>query len=84
MARAVGVWVDGQPTLIGLRTRLRLALTSLTGAPHAPVVVTVAPAVDWDRLDPAARHKAVAGLDQFLLSHPALASQVPALAAVRP
>jgi exosortase/archaeosortase family protein len=47
---AVAVWIDGKPVRPGLRMRLRMALDSLLGASHAPLVMTVAPAVDWQAL----------------------------------
>ncbi len=49
-AMAVAVWVNGKPTLPGLRDRLRLAWTSLSGARIAPVVITVKPEVNWSTL----------------------------------
>jgi exosortase len=83
MAMAAGIWIGGEPAQVGLTTRLHMALTSLTGSRFAPVLVTVAPAVDWSRLSPLERLRAEKNLSEFLLSHPELAAQVKAMAAVR-
>jgi exosortase A len=78
-AIAVGLWVGGQPTRIGLALRARMAWHSLVGTPFAPVLVTIAPAVDWLKLSTEERRRAERSLTEFLLSHPALPDQIPAL-----
>jgi hypothetical protein len=82
MVMAVGLWVGGEPARLGLPMRLGMALTSLTGAPFSPVLITIMPAVDWAQLSPLARQRAGHTLTEFLLSHPGLGDQVRALAEV--
>lgn len=80
---AVSVWIDGKPVRPGLAMRARMALNSLLGSAHAPVVMTVTPVVDWARLPPAEHQAMQASLPAFLLSHPGLAAEVGASSAVR-
>ena len=77
----VSVWVDGAPARLGLPMRSRLAWTSLTGAPLAPVLVTVRPAVNWDDLTPEQRRRTDTALTEFLLSRSDIAATVRQLAA---
>lgn len=79
---AVGVWVNGEPTLAGLALRARMAWTSVTGARFAPIVVTITPAIDWARLPFGARQRLEKALTDFLLSHPELPDQINKLADV--
>lgn len=80
---AVSVWVDGKPVQPGLAMRARMALNSLLGSAYAPLVMTVTPVADWNKLPPAEREAKEASLSAFLLSHPDLAAQVGALTAVQ-
>jgi hypothetical protein len=80
---AVAVWVEGRPVRPGMGMRLHMALDSLTGTSHVPVVMTVTPAVDWDNLSPVAREGAETGLRAFISNHPNLADQVSVLSAVK-
>jgi exosortase A len=82
-AIAVSVWVDGQPVRPGLAMRVRMAISSLFGSAHTPIVMTVTPAVDWSRLDGQSRQKIHAGLTTFLLSHPDLIRTVGALSSLQ-
>lgn len=50
---AVSIWVDGKPVRPGLTTRMRMAVDSLLGTAFSPMVVTISPAVDWDKASPA-------------------------------
>jgi exosortase A len=80
---AVSVWVDGQPVRPGLGMRLRMALESLTGSAHAPLVMTVSPNLDWTTLTPTARRNAVDDLVAFLIGHPGLNQAVGAATALK-
>ncbi|HEY0184538.1 MAG TPA: hypothetical protein VGC09_17180, partial [Rhodopila sp.] len=66
---AVAVWVDGKPVRPGLAMRARMAMTSLFGSAFAPMVVTVAPALDWESIAGPERMDALARLPAFLLTH---------------
>jgi hypothetical protein len=79
---AVSIWIDGKPVRPGIAMRARMALNSLLGSSHAPVVMTVTPVADWEKLGPA-RKDVEASLPAFLLAHPDLAQKVGALSAVR-
>jgi exosortase len=80
---AVAVWVEGRPVRPGMQMRLHMALDSLTGTSHVPVVMTVTPVVDWDSLSPIGREAADAGLKAFIANHPNLTDQVSALSTVK-
>jgi exosortase A len=80
---AVSMWVDGRPVRPGLALRMRMAMSSLFGSAYAPMVVTVAPAVDWDGLNGTERKTAEASLPAFLLSHPDLGRSAGMLPAAR-
>jgi exosortase A len=77
---AVAIWVDGKPATGGLATRARLAWTSLTGAPVAPVVVAVAPDLDPTRMTPASE-RMMAGRLAALLARADISGQIERIAA---
>jgi exosortase A len=80
---AVGVWIDGKPVRPGMRMRARMALDSLLGTTHAPLVVTVTPAIDWQRV-PQAQWKMFDGeLEKFLLAHRELETTIGTVTGVR-
>jgi hypothetical protein len=68
-AIGVSLWVDGRPVRPGLRMRAKMAVDSLFGSRFAPMVVTVTPVVDWERLNGIERKEAEARLPAFLLRH---------------
>nr|WP_294502621.1 exosortase A [uncultured Rhodopila sp.] len=82
-ALGVSVWIDGRPKRPGLGMRLRMALDSLTGSAHAPLVMTVTPAVDWAALNVTRRRIAEDELGAFLVAHRGLDQSVEAVTAVR-
>jgi len=74
---ASGVWIDGQPSRLGLPMRLRLAFTSLFGgASPPPVVVTVTPVADWGKLNLEQQRRIDEALVQFLTAHPDLGARI--------
>ncbi len=79
LAMAVGLWIDGVPSLGGLSVRARMALHSLTGGQYAPIVVSVMPVVTWEHMKPIARLKVENELIGFLNGHPELVRQIEAL-----
>ncbi len=81
-ATAVSVWVDGKPVRPGLHMRLRMALNSLFGGSHAPVVATVTPVVDWDNLSRDERQAAEQSIDDFLRRYPQLTRQLGTVSAI--
>ena len=81
-AIAVAVWIDGKSVRPGLAMRVRMAMNSLLGSAHAPIIMTVTPAVNWETLDPAGRRKADASLSAFLASQPDLVQTVGTLSAM--
>nr|WP_294523669.1 exosortase A [uncultured Rhodopila sp.] len=82
-ALGVSVWIDGRPVRPGLAMRLRMALDSLTGSAHAPLVMTVTPAVHWEALTVTRRRIAEDELGAFLAAHRGLDQAVRAVTAVR-
>ena len=82
-ALGVSVWIDGQPNRPGLNMRLRMALDSLSGPAHAPLVMTVTPAVDWAALTVTERRIAEDRLAAFLVAHPGLDQAVGAATALK-
>jgi len=81
LAMAVGLWIEGVPSLGGLSVRARMALHSLTGGQFAPIVVSVMPVVTWEHMKPIARLKVENDLIGFLNGHPELVQQIEALSA---
>ena len=77
---AVGLWIDGEPAALGLPMRLHLAATSVTGSAHAPVLVNIAPAVDWTRAGMEERVTAQKALTRLIINHPEIGEQVKAIA----
>ena len=68
-------FVEGRPATGSLAMRARMAWTSIAGAGSAPVLVTVAPQANWNKLDPTARD----GLEKrlgALLSQPGVVAQM--------
>jgi exosortase A len=82
-ALGVSVWIGGQPNRPGLDMRLRLAIDSLTGSAHAPLVMTVTPAVDWPALTLAERRFAEGQLAAFLMTRTGLDQTVEAATALK-
>jgi hypothetical protein len=79
---AVAIWVDGKPATGGLRTRARLAWTSLKGARIAPVVIAVTPELGDGRMAPGSEH-AVEERMARLLAQADITSQIAHIAAQR-
>jgi exosortase A len=79
---AVSIWMDGKPVRPGLAMRARMALNSLLGSSHTPVVMTVTPVADWASLG-AERNSVESTLPAFLNAHPDLTRKVSALSVVR-
>jgi hypothetical protein len=63
--------------------RMRMALDSLLGTGYVPLVVTVTPAVQWERLTGAQRKIVEGGLEEFLLAHRELELGIGAVTGVR-
>ncbi len=80
---AVSVWVDGKPVRPGMRMRLRMALNSLMGSTHAPIVMTVTPVVEWDKLVRGQAQAVEQSVSDFLRQYPHLTEQVGALSEIR-
>ncbi len=78
-AIAVSIWIDGRPVRPGLAMRLRIALNSLTGSAHAPMVVAVTPVVSRDPMELSAAEDR---LIRFLQTHPELDATVGDLSAL--
>ena len=77
---ALGLWIDGVPSMAGLPVRVRMAWNSLTGGRDSPVVVSVTPVVDWTHMAPPMRQKVEADLTAFLRAHVAWGAQIRAMA----
>ena len=72
---AAGLWVNGRPATPGLRMRLSMARTSVSGGAVSPVLVVITPVEDWPKFDMRQRavlEHQIAGL----LETPAIGDQV--------
>lgn len=65
-----GLWIGGEPANLGLRMRLEMAQTSLTGADLAPVLIVITPAVDWTKVTPQQRSEMLTALPKLIEAHP--------------
>jgi len=79
---AVAVWVGGVAMRPGLGMRMRMAIDSLMGTNHMPMVVTVTPAIGWDGASRAQMLAAAAALRGFLQDRPEVDNAVGALTAM--
>lgn len=70
------LWIDSQPTQIGLSTRARLAWRSIVGGGSSPVMVAITPENDRSEQSQAGRAEARAAIDAFLRSQPSLAADL--------
>ena len=68
-AIAVIMWVDGRPVRPGLEMRVKMAINSIFGSAGPPMIMTVSPMVDWDKLNENDRMEAENALSAFLLVH---------------
>jgi exosortase A len=80
---AVSLWVDGAPVRPGLAMRARMAIDSLIGSAHRPMVMTVTPVADWDALTHSDRTLVDASLGDFLRAYPGLTERMGAISAIQ-
>ncbi len=80
---AAAVWVDGKIVRQGMAMRARMALNSLLGSAHVPLLVTVTPVASAAGMSVEAQKAAAASLALFLHVHADLDARVGALTAVR-
>jgi exosortase A len=73
---AAGLWIDGEPAVLGLPMRLHMAESSLRGSAYAPVLVSIAPQIDWSRSGLEERMAAQKSLSRLIAAHPEIGSQV--------
>ncbi len=79
---AISVWLDGQPSPVGLPMRAKMALASVSGGTRlAPVIVAVIPVVNWASVPNDRRHAVEAALESFLREKADIGAQVRQLAA---
>lgn len=79
---AYALMVDGRPAPGALAMRTRMAWTSVVGARVAPVLITVAPVLNWQKLQPEARDDLEKRLATLLLQ-PDVLAQMGRLGAAR-
>jgi hypothetical protein len=77
---AAGLWIDGRPSSPGLAMRLAMGRTSITGEADAPVLVVIAPVVDWAHTDLRAKSELERRIASLLEAHPEIGDQVRVLA----
>ncbi|MFL5286802.1 MAG: exosortase A [Rhodopila sp.] len=82
-ALAVAVWVNGRPVRPGMGMRLRMAIDSLIGSDHTPIVMTVTPVLSWDTATRPQLLQATRDLEAFLQNHPDLDRTVGEASALR-
>jgi len=80
-SRATALWIDGVPTALSLATRMRMARNSMLGARAAPVLVALAPRIDWAREGAAGKPRARQMMTRFIEQRPDLPERIAALAA---
>ena len=83
LAMALGLWIDGVPSMGGLPIRARMAWRSLTGGQFAPIMVSVMPVADWTNMKPPMRQKIEAELTAFMQANAGWAQQIAAMSAGR-
>ncbi len=82
-ALATAIWIDGRPVRPGMAMRIKMAMNSLFGTGHAPMIMTVVPAVSWDKLSLPDQKVVVDRLKGFLHDHPGLDAAVGATSALK-
>lgn len=80
---AAGLWIGGEPTMPGIRMRLRMARTSIFGDAYAPVLVVLTPIEDWTKFDPRQRPVLENKIAALLEAHPDLGDQLRTMAKAR-
>ena len=81
LAMAVGLWIDGAPSMAGFPVRARMAWSSIMGGHYAPVIISIMPVANWPTMKPPERQRLEDDLTAFLQAHPTFAAQAQALAA---
>ena len=71
-----GLWIDGEPATPGLRMRWLMAKSSVTGVPHAPVLVTITPVADWQQVDASRQQDLERQIAALLEAHPDMGDQI--------
>jgi exosortase A len=77
---AAGVWINGEPAVPGMATRLRMAMTSVFGGAARPVLVVVTPIADWPHIDMRQKKDLETRIATLLAAHPDIGDQVLAIA----
>jgi len=80
---AASIWIDGKPIRPGLAMRVKMAMDSLFGSDHAPLIMTIAPVLKRSGMTAADLGRAQASLTSFLLTHPDLNARIEATSALR-
>jgi hypothetical protein len=70
------MWVDGEPAAPGMQMRWDMATSSVTGVTYAPVLVTITPVADWQRVDVARQHELERRIAALLEAHPEIGDQI--------
>jgi exosortase A len=78
---ALGLWIDGAPSMGGLPVRARMAWTSVMGGGNVPIVISVTPVVAWAKMSPPERQKVENDLKAFLQTHPDWGAEIGARSA---
>ncbi len=75
-----GVWIDGAPRTPSLKMRLDMARTSVTGGADAPVLVTITPVEDWEKIDMRQKAALERQIAMMIEARPGIAEQIRAIA----
>lgn len=73
---ASSLWLNARPVQPGLTMRIHQALGSITGAPYAPIIVSLSPELDWSKPTLALRNHARDLISLFVQTYQSLPEQV--------
>lgn len=73
---ASSLWLNARPVQPGLTMRIQQALGSITGAPYAPIIVSLSPELDWSKPTLALRNHARDLISLFVQTYQSLPEQV--------
>ena len=77
---AARVWIEGEPSNVGLGLRIQQAKASLLGSRYAPTLLVVLPRIEMEKATPDQRREAERLLSVFVTTMPDLDAQVRAMA----
>jgi exosortase A len=75
-----GVWINGTPTTPGMTMRLDMARSSVLGGADAPVLVTIIPVEEWEKVDMRQKATLEHKIAAIIEAQPGIGGQIEAIA----